>query len=65
MSRGISKERIDSMLAGKPLLTPVQLRAKVESLESALIKLSNIDGVPEEVKAEIEALINPKEGGAV
>ena len=65
MSRGIPFEQAKALFSGKKAVTVEQLQIKVESLESALIKLSNIDGVPEEVKAEIGALINPKEGEAV
>jgi len=65
MSRGIPFEQAKALFSGKKAVTVEQLQIKVESLESALTKLSNVEGVPEEVKAEIAELINPQEGESI
>ena len=65
MSRGIPLEQAKALFSGKKPVTVEQLQIKVESLESALIKLSNVEGVPDEVKAEIAELINPQEGESI
>jgi len=65
MSRGIPLEQAKALFSGKKPVTVEQLQIKVESLESALTKLSNVEGVPEEVKAEIAELINPQEGESI